>query len=258
VDVVVVPASVQDSAGKLVAGLVREDFRVFEDGQPQSISNFSVDPQPLSAAIVIDTGMSGIALRRLAPLFISVTGGFSEFDEMCSLRYDHLVHRLSDFTKDPVQIEKSLDVVKTIAEKQPAQVPGGDAAPTAPKIVQLLLQLIGGGGGISPGGPPPDPSKPPTTQRKTGPGSVRTSRVLFDAVFEAAKVLEGRPAHHRKIIFIISDGQVAGTNTHNLGDTTALLLRQEIQVYAVTTDLGAFEGRFGVLGTYAELTGGDV
>src|SRR5438046_4943372 len=71
VDLVVVPTSVQDSAGKLVAGLTQKDFTIFEDGQPQSISNFSDDPQPLSAAIVIDTGMGGISMKRLVPLFIS-------------------------------------------------------------------------------------------------------------------------------------------------------------------------------------------
>jgi len=194
-------------------------------------------------------------MRRLVPLFISITGGFSEFDEMCSFRYDHPVHQLSDFTGDPLQIEKSLEVVKTIAEKQPATVPAGNPMPTAPKIIQLLLGALGGGS--AGGGPPPDPSKPPTTQRPPSRGSVPASRVLYDAVYEAAKALEQRPSNHRKIIFIVSDGQVAGTNTHNLEDTTTLLLRDEIQLYAVLTDSGAFEGSFGVLGSYASATGGD-
>ena len=67
--------------------------------------------------------MGGISMRRLVHLFISVTGGFSEFDEMASFRYDHLVFQLSDFTSDPEQIEKSFQIVKTIAAKQPAYVP---------------------------------------------------------------------------------------------------------------------------------------
>jgi len=36
-----------------------------------------------------------------------------------------------------------------------------------------------------------------------------------------------------------------------------LLLRDEIQLYAVTADGGAFDGRFGVLGSLALSTGGD-
>src|SRR5580704_347877 len=95
VDLVVVPTTVQDSDGKLVTGLMQKDFAIFEDGRPQAISNFSDDPQPLSAAIVVDTGMGGISMKRLVPLFISVTAGFSALDEMTSFRYDHFVHQLS-------------------------------------------------------------------------------------------------------------------------------------------------------------------
>jgi len=64
VDLVVVPVSVRDG-GRLVHGLSKEDFTVLEDKVGQTISNSSADPQPLSAAIVLDTGMGGIAHRRL-------------------------------------------------------------------------------------------------------------------------------------------------------------------------------------------------
>src|SRR5262245_20791078 len=213
VDLVVVPASVRDG-GRLVHGLTKEDFTVREDNVPQTVSNFSADPQPLSAAILLDTGMGGIALRRLVPLFIAITEGFSEFDEMVAFRYDHLVFRLSDFTNDHEKIEKSFDVVKTIAGKQPAYVPAGDPAPAAPKILQTILGLInfGGNGGVidnpSPG--MPGPVRKPTTETVPTVRSKRVepSRALFDAIYDAAKVLETRPAGRRRIIFIVSDGQV--------------------------------------------------
>ena len=119
VDLVVVPVSVRDDKGMLVPGLTQKDFAIVEDGVTQTISNFSDDPQPLSAAIVLDTGMGGISMRRLVPLFISLTDGFSDFDEMASFRYDHFVFPLSDFTSDREKIEKSFEVVKSIAKKQP-------------------------------------------------------------------------------------------------------------------------------------------
>src|SRR5215510_8752519 len=125
VDLVVVPTTVRDDKGKLVPGLTQKDFTISEDRVPQMISNFSDDPQRLSAAIVIDTGMGGIAMRRLVPLFITLTGGFSEFDEMAAFRFDHFVSQLSDFTNDHEKIEKSFDIVKTIAAKQPPTVPAG-------------------------------------------------------------------------------------------------------------------------------------
>src|SRR5262245_26484406 len=77
VELVVVPVNVRDGEGKLVTGLTKEDFVVTEDGQPQTITNFSIDPQPLSAAIIVDDGMGGDALRRLSPLFVAVTAGFT-------------------------------------------------------------------------------------------------------------------------------------------------------------------------------------
>jgi VWFA-related protein len=256
VDLVVVPTSVRGANGKLVAGLTQKDFTIFEDRIPQTISNFSDDPQPLSAAIIIDTGMGGISMRRLVPLFISITGGFSEFDEMVSFRYDHFVFQLSDFTNDHEKIEKTFEVVKNIAEKQPATVPSGAPAPTAPKILQLLLGALKSGGGY--GGAVDATRRPPTETLPTVRSPrVEPSRVLYDALYDAAKALEARTADRRKIIFIVSDGQVSGTNAHSFEEITNLLLRDNIELYAVTTDSGAFEGRFGVLGSLARATGGD-
>lgn len=48
-------ATVQDSTGRLVPGLERGDFRLFVDGAPAEISQFSNAPQPLSVALMIDT-----------------------------------------------------------------------------------------------------------------------------------------------------------------------------------------------------------
>jgi len=256
VDLVVVPASVRDGKGKLVTGLTQKDFAIFEDGVPQAITNFSDDPQPLSAAIVIDTGMGGNALRRLVPLFISITGGFSDLDEMASFRYDHLVFQLSDFTSDHEKIEKSFGVVKSIAEKQPATVPPGDPAPTVPKALQLVLGLInfGGYGGAVDANTRPATERVPTVQSRRVP----PSRVLFDGIYDAAKALQSRPENRRRIIFIVSDGQVtAGANTHSFSEITDLLLHHNIELYAVNTDTDPIGRRLGVMSSLAGATGGD-
>src|SRR5262245_13575775 len=126
VDLVVVPVSVRDSDGKLIGGLKRDDFVVLEDGRLQTLSNFSADPHPLSAAIVVDDGMDGLSLRRLAPLFVSVSAGFAESDEMAAFRFDHFVTNLADFTNDPMVIEKSFEVVKRIAENRPSARPAAN------------------------------------------------------------------------------------------------------------------------------------
>src|SRR5262245_55536370 len=126
VDLVVVPVAVRDSEGKLIAGLSKEDFVVREDNKPQTIESFDTDPWPLSAAIVIDDGMSGTKLRMLyppfaPPVFVALTAGFTAEDQMATFRYDSAVHKLADFTNDPAVIEKSLDVIKQFAEKRPTE-----------------------------------------------------------------------------------------------------------------------------------------
>jgi len=256
VDLVVVPTSVRGDKGELVTGLTQKDFTILEDDVPQTISNFSDDPQPLSAAVVVDTGMGGNAMRRLVPLFIALTVGFSQFDEMAAFRYDHLVFQLSDFTSDPQVIEKSFNVVKSIAEKQPATVPPGDPAPTIPKALQAILGLINFGGY---GGAVNANTRPPTERLPTvGTKRVSPSRVLFDALYEAAQVLEKRDPNRRRIIFVVSDGQVtAGANTHNFDATTEILLRNNIELYAVNTDTDPIGRRLGVLSSLARATGGD-
>ena len=69
VDLVVVPVTVRNSDGKLVTGLTRDDFSIFEDDKAQTIASFDIDPWPMSAAIVIDDGMSGTKLKHLFPRF---------------------------------------------------------------------------------------------------------------------------------------------------------------------------------------------
>src|SRR5690242_11793336 len=77
VPLVVVPTNVRDARGQLVPGLTKDDFVVTEDGQTQVISYFSVDPIPLSVAIVIDDGMSGNALKQFVPVMKTMTAGFA-------------------------------------------------------------------------------------------------------------------------------------------------------------------------------------
>jgi VWFA-related protein len=84
------------------------------------------------------------------------------------------------------------------------------------------------------------------------------NHVLHNAIYEAASALQSRSRERRRVIFIVSDGVVAGkANTHSLKDNTDLLMKNEIQVFAVSTDYASF-GSYGALSSYAEATGGDV
>jgi hypothetical protein len=89
---------------------------------------------------------------------------------------------------------------------------------------------------------------------------------LNDPVFTAAEDLVGRAADRRKIIVIVSDGQVAddwspvgkGSTVHSLDDTRNRLIERQIQVYGVALGNALFEGNSSILHAYATATGGDV
>jgi VWFA-related protein len=245
---VIVPVSVRDSNGVPVTGLTKDDFTVYEDGRPQPIISFSIDPVPLSAAILIDDGMGSDSLKRLLPLMQVMTSGFSKDDEMVPFRFDHFVWRLSEFTNDPAVIQRAFGEISRIAETRPAQGEPGQGAAAGPGWLRSIAGLINIG---SNGAPKPVPSASDPPKRPP------TSRLLHDAVYEAADVLRKRPADHRKFIMIISDGQVSGANQRSLAKNIDFLLANQIQLYAVGVDYALREGTLGVLSSYARSTGGD-
>jgi VWFA-related protein len=64
-----VPAFVTDSSGRPVSGLRPENFRIVEDGQPQTITNFGTTETPFEIALLLDTSGStrdDVALIRSA------------------------------------------------------------------------------------------------------------------------------------------------------------------------------------------------
>jgi Ca-activated chloride channel family protein len=58
VELINVNATVTDQSGRFVSGLTKDDFRVFEDEQPQTVTHFSAERVPVSLGIVLDTSGS--------------------------------------------------------------------------------------------------------------------------------------------------------------------------------------------------------
>lgn len=58
VELINVTATVTDNEGRFVSGLRKEDFSVYEDGEPQVISHFSNERVPVSLGIVLDASGS--------------------------------------------------------------------------------------------------------------------------------------------------------------------------------------------------------
>jgi VWFA-related protein len=254
VDEVRVPVSVRDENGALVGGLTKGDFTVLEDGKAQMIADFSTDPQPLSAAIMVDTAITGDQLRRFCLMAPTLMQQFKATDEFAGYRFDHVVTKMSDFTSNPQNLEKGFDAVKDIADsKPPDELGAGLAAGPSPLRWILDRTQIGTNGAPSdPRRPSPNPA--PTTNKKA-PDSV--SRVLHDAMYMAVADLEKRPPNRRKVIILISNGVVSGTNEHPQGDVNARLYRDGIQIFAIDPEHKIFD-HMNLLNSYTHGTGGVV
>ncbi len=65
VELINVTAMVSDASGRFVPGLQKDDFAVYEDDLPQTVTHFSADRIPVSLGIAVDTSgsMTGEKLR---------------------------------------------------------------------------------------------------------------------------------------------------------------------------------------------------
>jgi Ca-activated chloride channel family protein len=64
VNLVVLPATVRDQQGQFVSGLQKDDFRVFENHQPQQIRLFQQGDVPVSAGLLVDDSASMESKRK--------------------------------------------------------------------------------------------------------------------------------------------------------------------------------------------------
>ncbi len=217
VNFVVVPVSVKDTSGRLVEGLTRHDFAIYEDGVEQPISFFTSDPFPLSVAVVIDSGMSDLAMRKVNESLPNLAGAFSQFDEVSIYTYGNTVHRELDFNAANERLSQTIKKIRRPGQTGGAPVTSGPMA-----------------SGPSVNGHPYDPSTVHVNTYR------RESHVLNDAILQAALDLSARDQKRRKIIFVISDGREQGSNA-SYSDVLKVLLGHEIAVYGVAVDSAAVE-----------------
>jgi VWFA-related protein len=234
VDLVVVPVTVKGSGDRLITGLTSKDFQIYENGQPQTISSFSIDPVPLSAAVLLDTGLSARSFSKVQKTLPSLSEAFSEFDEYAVYRFDTYVTQVADFTSDKTALEAALNKFKDIKPSNPAV--GGSPFATAGPVIN---------------GKPIAPSIDAGARLPA-----RDAKVLHDALFTAAGDLAKRPGDRRRVIIVVSDGRAAA-NEHSYEQVLERIQTNNIQVYSIGMDAALLARKFSALNDYAESTGGD-
>src|SRR6202162_2666001 len=240
VNQVIVPVTVKDGSGRLVADLGKDEFRIFEDKVEQRIAYVSNEAFPLSMVILIDNDLKRKDAEEVAASLRAIVAGVSSADEAYIARFDQFFHEGKGFTKD--QDKLLTEIKRTELDTKPS------VAPPAPAINEG--PVINGHSAIG-----DSPNVAGTTNIIKG----QTTKALDDAVYSAAQVLQDRGRERRKMIFLISDGANGiRTNTHDYKSTVKELLRYGISVYSVAVSSAYFERRFSRLVDYAHDTGGAV
>ena len=117
VSIVNLYASVRTSKGRPVYGLKKEDFSLFENGKPQTITNFSSDiTEPVNLAFLLDVSgsMQMEGKFEVAKQIIErIVSRLSKDDQVALLIFaDGEVERLIDFTTDKQALIKRMNKLK--------------------------------------------------------------------------------------------------------------------------------------------------
>jgi Ca-activated chloride channel family protein len=114
VELINVTATVTDGEGRFVSGLGKDDFIVYEDGQPQEISHFSNERVPVSLGIALDASGSMTsdkmsAARAAIDRFVYDL--LSPDDELFFMQFSNRPQLVQEWTTDRRAISRAVNRV---------------------------------------------------------------------------------------------------------------------------------------------------
>jgi VWFA-related protein len=106
---VLLPVTVRDANGQLIKTLTRKDFRVFEDGREQPLSDLALRQVPVDVVLMLDAS-SSVAnnlddFRRAVEEFAVK---LAPEDRLSLIKFDDRVELLQDWTQSRVQLRRAL------------------------------------------------------------------------------------------------------------------------------------------------------
>jgi VWFA-related protein len=193
VRLVIVPVTVKDRHGNLVEDLAQKDFRIFEGGQERPVQFFSTESVPLSAVILLDTGMSEASAAAVRSTLRSLSESFGPDDEEALYLFDNTIRLVADFTS---QADSWSDLARKAlpAGQGPALIGGPLGTPLSVNGVSV--------------------DRPGTAPVLTAP----THKRIEDALYTAAQRLKDRSRERRRVIVIVSDGMNGSDNDFSYPD----------------------------------------
>lgn len=196
VNFVEVPFTVKDSKGQLVPGLTWRDVRVYENGLRQQMRLFTVDPFPLSVALVIDQSVTFDTMEKINNALASLQGAFTPYDEVSVFTYNNGVRQQTAATAaQGARLSAVLERSKGKG-RDPIMPLGGPLAEGINKNGQNIDANTSG-----------HPNRP-VNSFEAAPKEFHT---LNDAILSAAVEVSKSAKGRRRIVYVISDGKEYGS-----------------------------------------------
>lgn len=115
IDLVYVNATVTDATGRLIQGLTRDEFTIFEDGAEQPVAQFTGERVPVSLGLLLDASDSMIG-RPMQDLRIAVDRFLRELleptDEAFILAFNHRPYPVATWNRPPARVSHTADAIR--------------------------------------------------------------------------------------------------------------------------------------------------
>lgn len=109
VDLVLVPVTITDPMNRLVTGLEKENFQLFEGNSAQEIRSFSAEDAPVSLGVIFDSSASMTSkMERAKEAVIEFFKTANPQDEFFMITFSDEPEEVSDFTNSVDEIQNKL------------------------------------------------------------------------------------------------------------------------------------------------------
>jgi Ca-activated chloride channel family protein len=109
VDLVLVPVTITDPLNRLVTGLEKENFQLFEGNSPQDIRSFSSEDAPVSLGVIFDSsGSMTSKMDRAKDAVVEFFKTANPQDEFFMITFSDEPEQVSDFTSSVDEIQNKL------------------------------------------------------------------------------------------------------------------------------------------------------
>jgi VWFA-related protein len=114
-NLVLIPVSVVDLRDRMVLGLAKDQFKVYDEGVEQSITHFATQDAPASVCFVVDcsASMGKLRLKESRGAVMEIMRMAKSDDEFALVQFNERVARLVDLTTRTVDIERRLSLLQS-------------------------------------------------------------------------------------------------------------------------------------------------